>query len=182
MSQWALKADIRLWLSGFLLNEQTWLQHLKENAWLMDYLKPFSCCDWYYKAVSADIETGKSSHQRIYSSPLGKLWNASTRRSLECCLIIRIRLTTDTAVVEKHLQLKLSYFLLHGDYGLFLFRALYLGRLLVLRSHELDKGSSWMKGRGCRQFESYLQATKKLVWVLMDVLVIRCDETPWPCH
>ena len=37
--KWALKVDIRLLMEGFLLNEQTWLQHLKENAWLMDYLK-----------------------------------------------------------------------------------------------------------------------------------------------
>ncbi len=36
----AFKVDIRLLIEGFLLNEQTWLQHLKEKRfWFMDYLK-----------------------------------------------------------------------------------------------------------------------------------------------
>ena len=29
--KWALKVDIRLLIGGILLNEQTWLQHLKEK-------------------------------------------------------------------------------------------------------------------------------------------------------
>ncbi len=37
--KWALKGLWRLFDWRDLLNEQTWLQHLKENAWLMDYLK-----------------------------------------------------------------------------------------------------------------------------------------------
>ena len=77
---------------------------------------------------------------------------------------VRIRFpTTDVQqVVENILQLKLSYFL-HEDYGFYSYSEHYaLGDIFVLCSHELDKGVLVeLKGRGCRQFESYLLAQQR---------------------
>lgn len=74
---------------------------------------------------------------------------------------VRIRFpTTDVLkVVEEILQLKLTYFL-HEDYGFYSYSEHYhLGDIFVLCSHELDKGVLMeLKGRGCRQFKSYLLA------------------------
>ena len=88
---------------------------------------------------------------------------------------VRIRFpTTDVQqVVENILQLKLSYFL-HEDYGFYSYSEHYaLGDIFVLCSHELDKGVLVeLKGRGCRQFESYLLAQQRSWYeFFMDVLV-----------
>ena len=76
-------------------------------------------------------------------------------------------------MVENILQLKLSYFL-HEDYGFYSYSEHYaLGDIFVLCSHELDKGVLVeLKGRGCRQFESYLLAQQRSWYeFFMDVLV-----------
>lgn len=71
-----------------------------------------------------------------------------------------IVLDKDTTFGE--LKLKLSYFL-HEDYGFYSYSEHYaLGDIFVLCSHELDKGVLVeLKGRGCRQFESYLLAQQR---------------------
>ena len=80
---------------------------------------------------------------------------------------------SESQVVENILQLKLSYFL-HEDYGFYSYSEHYaLGDIFVLCSHELDKGVLVeLKGRGCRQFESYLLAQQRSWYeFFMDVLV-----------
>lgn len=107
---------------------------------------------------------------------MGSSGTLQSRRSLEMLFdYVRIRFpTTDVQqVVENILQLKLSYFL-HEDYGFYSYSEHYaLGDIFVLCSHELDKGVLVeLKGRGCRQFESYLLAQQRSWYeFFMDVLV-----------
>ena len=139
--------------------------------------KPFSCCDWYYKAVSKRYWNRKSqSHQRIYSSPFGKLWNASIPTLLEMLFdYVRIRFpTTDVQqVVENILQLKLSYFSSWGLWFLFLFRALCFRRhIRPLLPWTGQRSSGGIERSWCRQFESYLLAQQRSWYeFFMDVLV-----------
>lgn len=74
---------------------------------------------------------------------------------------VRIRFPTLDVrhVVEDVLRLKLSH-LLHEDFGFYSYTEHYhLGDVFVLTSNEEKKGVLLeLKGRGCRQFESYLLA------------------------
>ena len=123
------------------------------------------------------IETGKVKPSEDLQQ---SLWEALERFNPDAPLemlfdYVRIRFpTTDVQqVVENILQLKLSYFL-HEDYGFYSYSEHYaLGDIFVLCSHELDKGVLVeLKGRGCRQFESYLLAQQRSWYeFFMDVLV-----------
>ncbi len=79
----------------------------------MDYLKPFSCYDWYYKAVSKDIETGKVKPSEDLQQ---SLWEALERFNPDAPWKCRLDYvsdrfpTTDVQQVENILQLKPSYF------------------------------------------------------------------------
>ena len=88
---------------------------------------------------------------------------------------VRIRFpTTDVKhIVEDVLRLKLPYFI-HEDYGFYSYTEhYYLGDIFVLVSPELEKGVLLeLKGRGCRQFESYLLAQERSWYeFFMDCLV-----------
>lgn len=88
---------------------------------------------------------------------------------------VRIRFpTTDVKhIVEDVLRLKLPYFI-HEDYGFYSYTEhYYLGDIFVLVSPELEKGVLLeLKGRGCRQFESYLLAQERSWYeFFMDVLM-----------
>ena len=125
----------------------------------------------------SDIETGKvKPSDELQQS----LWETLERFNPDAPLemlfdYVRIRFpTTDVQhVVEEILQLKLSYFL-HEDYGFYSYSEHYaLGDIFVLCSHEIDKGVLVeLKGRGCRQFESYLLAQQRSWYeFFMDALV-----------
>ena len=88
---------------------------------------------------------------------------------------VRIRFpTTDVKhIVEDVLRLRLPYFI-HEDYGFYSYTEhYYLGDIFVLVSPELEKGVLLeLKGRGCRQFESYLLAQERSWYeFFMDVLM-----------
>ncbi|MFL2075901.1 MobT family relaxase [Marinilactibacillus psychrotolerans] len=74
---------------------------------------------------------------------------------------VRIRFpTTDVAsVIEGILKLKMRYFI-HEDYAFYSYLEHYaLGDIIVMTSPEEDKGVLLeLKGKGCRQFETYLHA------------------------
>ena len=165
-------------MEGFLLNEQTWLQHLKEKRLAYGLSQNrLAVATGITRQYLSDIETGKVKPSEDLQQ---SLWEALERFNpdapLEMLLdYVRIRFpTTDVQqVVENILQLKLSYFL-HEDYGFYSYSEHYaLGDIFVLCSHELDKGVLVeLKGRGCRQFESYLLAQQRSWYeFFMDVLV-----------
>lgn len=148
-------------MEGFLLNEQTWLQHLKEKRLAYGLSQNrLAVATGITRQYLSDIETGKVKPSEDLQQ---SLWEALERFNPDAPLemlfdYVRIRFpTTDVQqVVENILQLKLSYFL-HEDYGFYSYSEHYaLGDIFVLCSHELDKGVLVeLKGRGCRQFESY---------------------------
>lgn len=125
----------------------------------------------------SDIETGKvNPSDELQES----LWQTLERFNPDAPLemlfdYVRIRFpTTDVKhVIEDILRLKISY-MLHEDYGFYSYTEHYvLGDIFILCSHEIDKGVLVeLKGRGCRQFESYLLAQQRS-WdeFFMDALV-----------
>ena len=165
-------------IGGISLNEQTWVQHLKEKR--LSYglsQNRLAIATGITRQYLSDIETGKvKPSDELQLALLETLERFNPDAPLEMLFdYVRIRFpTTDVQqVVENILQLKLSYFL-HEDYGFYSYSEHYaLGDIFVLCSHELDKGVLVeLKGRGCRQFESYLLAQQRSWYeFFMDVLV-----------
>lgn len=77
---------------------------------------------------------------------------------------VRIRFPTTNVkgVIEKILRLKFDY-MLHEDYAFYSYQEQYvMGDIVVMLSQDLDKGVLIeLKGRGCRQFETFLLAQKR---------------------
>ena len=77
---------------------------------------------------------------------------------------VRIRFPTTDArkIIQEILHLKLEY-MLHEDYAFYSYQEQYvMGDIVVMLSHEEDKGVLLeLKGRGCRQFETFLLAQKR---------------------
>ena len=71
---------------------------------------------------------------------------------------VRIRFsTTDVRkIIQELLHLKFEY-MLHEDYAFYSYQEQYvMGDIVVMLSHEEDKGVLLeLKGRGCRQFETF---------------------------
>lgn len=115
--------------------------------------------------ILAILKQAKLNHQMNYKNPFENTGTLQSRRSLGNALAyVRIRFpTTDVKhVIEDILRLKISY-TLHEDYGFYSYTEYYvLGDTFILCSHEIDKGVLVeLKGRGCRQFESYLLAQQR---------------------
>lgn len=88
---------------------------------------------------------------------------------------VRIRFPTQDIrhVIEDILQLKLDV-MIHEDYGFYSYAEHYvLGDVFVLASPDKEKGTLLeLKGKGCRQMESYLLAQHRSWYeFLMDALV-----------
>lgn len=123
------------------------------------------------------LETGKAALSPELS---GKLSEALERFDPERPLTmlfdyVRIRFPTLDVrhVVEDVLRLKLSY-MIHEDFGFYSYTEHYhLGDVFVLTSTEEEKGVLVeLKGRGCRQFESYLLAQNRSWYeFFMDALM-----------
>ncbi len=182
--KWALKVDIRLLLEGFYWMNKLNLQHLKKNAWLMDYLKTvLAVATGIYKAVSKRYWAGKVKPLEGFTAvPLGSSGTLS-RRSPEMLFDYVSSLSDNRRpqqVVRKHLTTETVLFSSWGLWFLFLFRALYFRRHIRPCSHELDKGVLGEIERSWVQTIWKLSSgtTKKLVWVLYGRFGgWRCDET-----
>lgn len=131
-------------MEGFLLNEQTWLQHLKEKRLAYGLSQNrLAVATGITRQYLSDIETGKVKPSEDLQQ---SLWEALERFNPDAPLemlfdYVRIRFpTTDVQqVVENILQLKLSYFL-HEDYGFYSYSEHYaLGDIFVLCSHTAFK-------------------------------------------
>ncbi|HIB3248119.1 TPA: MobT family relaxase [Enterococcus faecium] len=77
---------------------------------------------------------------------------------------VRIRFSTTNArkIIQEILHLKFEY-MLHEDYAFYSYQEQYvMGDIVVMLSNEKDKGVLLeLKGRGCRQFETFLLAQKR---------------------
>lgn len=165
-------------MGGILLNYETWIQELREK-------RSAYCVSQRRLAVAAgitrqylsDMETGKIvPSEELQMSTLEALERFNPDSPLEMLFdYVRIRFPTLDVkhIVQDVLKLKLSY-MLHEDYGFYSYAEHYsLGDIFVLVSPELEKGVLLeLKGRGCRQFESYLLAQERSWYeFFMDCLV-----------
>lgn len=165
-------------IGGIILNEQTWIQELKEKRLAYGLSQNrLAVATGITRQYLSDIETGKvKPSDELQRTLFETLERFNPEAPLEMLFdYVRIRFpTTDVQqVVEEILRLKIPYFL-HEDYGFYSYEEHYvLGDIFVLVSHEIEKGVLVeLKGRGCRQFESYLLAQKRSWYeFFMDALV-----------
>jgi phage replication initiation protein len=175
----ALKVDIRFFRQeGFLLNEETWVRDIKEKREVYGISQQkLALAAGITRPYLSDIETGKAHPSEALQEAITEaLERFNPDTPLEMLFdYVRIRFpTTDVKhIVEDVLRLKLPYFI-HEDYGFYSYTEhYYLGDIFVLVSPELEKGVLLeLKGRGCRQFESYLLAQERSWYeFFMDVLM-----------
>ena len=111
----------------------------------------------------SDVETGKvnppADRQELINTALEKL-NPEAPLTM---LFDYVRICFPTLDVQHIIQdvLKLNMdFMLHEDYGFYSYTEHYvMGDIFVLTSPDLEKGILLeLKGQGCRQMESYLEA------------------------
>ena len=163
---------------GFSLNEETWVRDIKEKreSYGISQQK-LALAAGITRPYLSDIETGKAHPSEVLQEAITEaLERFNPDAPLEMLFdYVRIRFpTTDVKhIVEDVLRLKLPYFI-HEDYGFYSYTEhYYLGDIFVLVSPELEKGVLLeLKGRGCRQFESYLLAQERSWYeFFMDVLM-----------
>ena len=165
-------------IGGIILNEQIWIQELKEKRLTYGLSQNrLAVATGITRQYLSDIETGKvKPSDELQRTLFETLERFNPEAPLEMLFdYVRIRFpTTDVQqVVEEILRLKIPHFL-HEDYGFYSYEEHYvLGDIFVLVSHEIEKGVLVeLKGRGCRQFESYLLAQKRSWYeFFMDALV-----------
>ena len=174
-----LKVDIRFFRQeGFSLNEETWVRDIKEKREVYGISQQkLALAAGITRPYLSDIETGKAHPSEALQEAITEaLERFNPDAPLEMLFdYVRIRFpTTDVKhIVEDVLRLKLPYFI-HEDYGFYSYTEhYYLGDIFVLVSPELEKGVLLeLKGRGCRQFESYLLAQERSWYeFFMDVLM-----------
>ncbi|PKR84100.1 MobT family relaxase [Heyndrickxia camelliae] len=165
-------------MGGILLNINTWIQELREkrSAYGVSQRR-LAVAAGITRQYLSDMETGKIvPSEELQMSILEALERFNPDSPLELLFdYVRIRFPTLDVkhIVQDVLKLKLSY-LLHQDYGFYSYAEHYsLGDIFVLVSPEQEKGVLLeLKGRGCRQFESYLLAQERSWYeFFMDCLV-----------
>ena len=154
-------------MEGYSLNHDTWVQELKEKRSGYGISQSrLAVAAGMTRQYLSDIETGKvlpSAERKAAIMEALERFNPDA--PIEMLFdYVRIRFPTLDVkhVVEDILRLKLSY-MLHEDYGFYSYAEHYcLGDIFVLVSPEEEKGVLLeLKGRGCRQFESYLLAQER---------------------
>lgn len=166
-------------MGGILLNIDTWRQKLQEkrSAYGVSQRR-LAVATGITRQYLSDMETGKIvPSEELQMFILEALERFNPDSPLEMLFdYVRIRFPTLDVkhIVQDVLKLKLSY-MLHEDYGFYSYAEHYsLGDIFVLVSPEQEKGVLLeLKGRGCRQFESYLLAQERSWYeFFMDCLVV----------
>ena len=165
-------------MGGILLNYKTWIQELREKRSVYGVSqRRLAVAAGITRQYLSDMETGKIvPSEDLQASIVEALERFNPDSPLEMLFdYVRIRFPTLDVkhIVQDVLKLKLSY-LLHEDYGFYSYAEHYsLGDIFVLVSPEQEKGVLLeLKGRGCRQFESYLLAQERSWYeFFMDCLV-----------
>lgn len=165
-------------MGGILLNYKTWIQELREkrSAYGISQRR-LAVAAGITRQYLSDMETGKIvPSEELQASILEALERFNPDSPMEMLFdYVRIRFPTLDVkhIIQDVLKLKLSY-LLHEDYGFYSYAEHYsLGDIFVLVSPEQEKGVLLeLKGRGCRQFESYLLAQERSWYeFFMDCMV-----------
>lgn len=146
-------------LEGFSLNDTDWINRLKEQRTQYGV----SQNQLAVMAGVSRLESGKVAlTEEIKVKLADALEQLNPDNPLEMVLdYVRIRFPTQDVkhVVEDILRLRMDV-MIHEDYGFYSYSEHYvLGDVFVLTSPDKEKGTLLeLKGKGCRQMESYLLA------------------------
>ena len=165
-------------LEGFSLNDTDWINDFKEKRTQYGVSQNrLAVMAGVSREYVSRIESGKVAlTEEIKGKFTDALEKLNPENPLEMVLdYVRIRFPTQDVrhVVEDILQLKLDV-MIHEDYGFYSYAEHYvLGDVFVLTSPDKEKGTLLeLKGKGCRQMESYLLAQHRSWYdFLMDTLV-----------
>lgn len=163
---------------GILLNETDWITDFKEKrlAYGVSQNKVAVAAGITRQYLNRIESGGATPSEEIKEKLLEALERYNPESPLTMLFdYVRIRFpTTDVQyVVETILKLKLE-FMIYEDFGFYSYSEhYYMGDIFVLVSNEQEKGVLLeLKGKGCRQFESYLLAQERSWYdFLMDALV-----------
>lgn len=178
MSTGTLLVDTFSRMEGFLLNDTDWNTDLKEKrlAYGVSQNK-LAVAAGITRQYLGKIESGGAApSEELKENLLQALERYNPETPLTMLFdYVRIRFpTTDVRfVVETILKLKLD-FMIHEDFGFYSYpEHYYMGDIFVLVSPEQEKGVLLeLKGKGCRQMESYLLAQHRSWYdFLMDALL-----------
>lgn len=165
-------------LEGLKLNDTDWINDFKEKRTQYGVSQNrLAVMAGISREYVSRIESGKVAlTEEIKGKFTDALEKLNPENPLEMVLdYVRIRFPTQDVrhVVEDILQLKLDV-MIHEDYGFYSYAEHYvLGDVFVLTSPDKEKGTLLeLKGKGCRQMESYLLAQERSWYdFLMDCLV-----------
>ncbi len=146
------------------LKQSTWIDELKEKrqAYGLSQNK-LAIASGITRQYLSDIETGKViPTSQVQEALLESLERFNPENPLELLFdYVRIRFPTDNvaSIIHDILRLNMDY-MIHEDFGYYSYPEHYrFGDVMVLCSHDLTKGVLLeLKGKGCRQYESYLLA------------------------
>ena len=146
------------------MKQPTWIEELKEKRQTYGLSQnKLAIASGITRQYLSDIETGKViPTSQVKEALLESLERFNPDNPLELLFdYVRIRFPTDNveSVIHDILRLNIDY-MIHEDFGYYSYPEHYrFGDLMVLCSHDLTKGVLLeLKGKGCRQFESYLLA------------------------
>ena len=165
-------------LEGLKLNDTDWINNLKEKRTQYGVSQNrLAVMAGVSREYVSRIESGKVAlTEEIKVKFTDALEKMNPENPLEMVFdYVRIRFPTQDVrhVVEDILQLKLEV-MINEDYGFYSYAEHYvLGDVFVLTSPDKEKGTLLeLKGKGCRQMESYLLAQHRSWYdFLMDALV-----------
>ena len=165
-------------MEGFLLNDTDWINDFKEKRTQYGVSQnQLAVMAGVSREYVSRLESGKVA---LTDEIKGKFTDALDKLNpdnpLEMVLdYVRIRFPTQDVkhVVEDILKLRLDV-MIHEDFGFYSYAKHYvLGDVFVLTSPDKEKGTLLeLKGKGCRQMESYLLAQHRSWYdFLMDALI-----------
>ena len=165
-------------LEGFLLNDTDWINDFKEKRTQYGVSQnQLAVMAGVSREYISRLESGKIAlTEEIKVKFTDALERLNPDNPLEMVLdYVRIRFPTQDVkhVVEDILKLRLDV-MIHEDFGFYSYAEHYvLGDVFVLTSPDKEKGTLLeLKGKGCRQMESYLLAQHRSWYdFLMDALI-----------
>ena len=165
-------------LEGLKLNDTDWINDFKEKRTQYGISQNrLAVMAGVSREYVSRIESGKVAlTEEIKEKFTDALEKLNPENPLEMVLdYVRIRFPTQDVrhVVEDILKIRLDV-MIHEDFGFYSYSEHYvLGDVFVLTSPDKEKGTLLeLKGKGCRQFESYLLAQERSWYeFFMDVLM-----------
>ena len=165
-------------MEGFLLNDTDWINDFKEKRTQYGVSQnQLAVMAGVSREYVSRLESGKVAlTEEIKGKFTDALDKLNPDNPLEMVLdYVRIRFPTQDVkhVVEDILKLRLDV-MIHEDFGFYSYAKHYvLGDVFVLTSPDKEKGTLLeLKGKGCRQMESYLLAQHRSWYdFLMDALI-----------